>query len=146
VSDAEILIVDHGPYVVSGAVPLFRLERDESGAWTEGPAIPTDASYVLCRCGASTELPFCDEGKTCRKLTEGNPLVRFPRPVSWDVPSSSPAIALKANGPMRVRGVALSASDGTVFEPADRCSLCRCGRSNTMPFCDGTHKEVGFRG
>jgi len=25
-------------------------------------------------------------------------------------------------------------------------ALCRCGRSNAMPFCDGTHKQVSFDG
>ena len=27
----------------------------------------------------------------------------------------------------------------------NRVTLCRCGHSNNKPFCDGTHKLVGFR-
>jgi CDGSH-type Zn-finger protein len=51
------------------------------------------------------------------------------------------------DGPLLVRGpFQLLAADGSPI-PCDRetIALCRCGRSGRKPFCDGTHKLVGFR-
>lgn len=30
--------------------------------------------------------------------------------------------------------------DGKVF-----ATMCRCGASNTKPYCDGTHANIGFK-
>ena len=51
------------------------------------------------------------------------------------------------DGPLLVRGaVALTRPDGTPLDPDRRTvALCRCGVSAIKPFCDGTHKLVGFR-
>ena len=51
------------------------------------------------------------------------------------------------DGPLLVRGpVRLLTADGLPI-PYDRdpIALCRCGRSQIKPFCDGTHKLIGFR-
>ena len=32
----------------------------------------------------------------------------------------------------------------TVYEVRNRQTICRCGKSENKPFCDGTHTEVGF--
>jgi len=50
------------------------------------------------------------------------------------------------NGPYEVKGGAEVTDFAGVKYPGgdDPIYLCRCGRSSTKPFCDGTHKQVGF--
>jgi CDGSH-type Zn-finger protein len=36
--------------------------------------------------------------------------------------------------------------EGEHFETRDSYRLCRCGQSNSKPFCDGSHLRVGFDG
>ncbi|HEX2127751.1 MAG TPA: CDGSH iron-sulfur domain-containing protein [Solirubrobacterales bacterium] len=51
------------------------------------------------------------------------------------------------DGPYLVRGTfEISDVNGEVIERRRRTiALCRCGKSRTKPFCDGTHKSIGFR-
>jgi CDGSH-type Zn-finger protein len=51
------------------------------------------------------------------------------------------------DGPLLVRGpFTLTDQDGNEIEVHNRTiALCRCGRSRSKPFCDGTHKAVGWR-
>ncbi|WP_433465313.1 ferritin-like domain-containing protein [Spirillospora sp. CA-128828] len=43
-------------------------------------------------------------------------------------------------------GHALTWQTGDAVETEDTYALCRCGRSSSKPFCDGTHAVVGFDG
>ncbi len=61
-------------------------------------------------------------------------------------PAREPAIFIIKNGPYQVQG-SIELLD---VEKGDRASdehyvLCRCGGSANKPFCDGTHKNNGFR-
>jgi len=56
-------------------------------------------------------------------------------------------VKLLPDGPLQVKGEVevqdaqgnpLPVKSGDVF-------LCRCGQSANKPFCDGTHKKVGFK-
>jgi CDGSH-type Zn-finger protein len=52
------------------------------------------------------------------------------------------------NGPLRVEGdFEIVDPQGKAFGLGGRTavSLCRCGHSANKPFCDGTHKTIGFQ-
>ena len=54
-------------------------------------------------------------------------------------------VTASRNGPLYVRGdVRLELEDGTLLLHDERVALCRCGKSARQPFCDGSHKAVGF--
>ncbi|MES9684474.1 hypothetical protein CN514_18360 [Bacillus sp. AFS001701] len=45
------------------------------------------------------------------------------------------------NGPLRVTGtVDLVDAEGNVYPQKAAFSLCRCGMSSKLPYCDSTHK------
>jgi len=98
-----------------------------------------------------------DEGSTALAIREGK-LCPSGRLVTWDretkVPNEEdyePSIGVVqdpsqgVSGPLAVRGgIQVMAADGFAYERRNRQTLCRCGRSSNMPFCDGTHAAVGF--
>jgi len=57
------------------------------------------------------------------------------------------SITAYTDGPLIVRGdVEILDSSGAPVERDRRTvALCRCGVSSIKPFCDGTHKAVGFK-
>ena len=54
-------------------------------------------------------------------------------------------VAVISNGPLWVRGgIRVVRRDGKPLETRNRVTLCRCGASANKPFCDGSHKDIGF--
>ena len=63
-SAQKIVVQFDGPYLVEGGIPLVRKvqvvsEHGEPLTWRKEEVIPTEGTYLLCRCGQSSELPFC---------------------------------------------------------------------------------------
>ena len=56
-------------------------------------------------------------------------------------------ITVLGNGPYLVKGpvVLLDAEGNEFFTQRATVALCRCGRSQSKLFCDGTNSTVGFR-
>ena len=61
-------------------------------------------------------------------------------------PALPVSIGAVRDGPLWVRGgIRITSADGHTYEVRNRVTLCRCGHSETKPFCDGSHRHVGFR-
>lgn len=62
-----------------------------------------------------------------------------------DVPGAT--VTAYEDGPLLIRGdFEIHAQDGTPIDARrGTVALCRCGKSAIRPFCDGTHKVIGFR-
>jgi CDGSH-type Zn-finger protein len=56
-------------------------------------------------------------------------------------------IECSVDGPYLVEGVnRLNNARGEMLETKPVTALCRCGHSGRKPYCDGTHKRIGFSG
>ena len=56
-------------------------------------------------------------------------------------------VTVFSNGPIRIEGdFEVVDQEGKPFGLAGRTAvtLCRCGHSGNIPFCDGTHKRQSF--
>jgi CDGSH-type Zn-finger protein len=62
-------------------------------------------------------------------------------------PKIRPSIEASKDGPYLVIDLEiLENSKGECISVKPFMALCRCGQSSNKPFCDGTHKVVGFSG
>jgi Iron-binding zinc finger CDGSH type/Divergent 4Fe-4S mono-cluster len=56
-------------------------------------------------------------------------------------------IETATNGPLMVYGnVTVKDKSGTLTKKSNVTAFCRCGASQNKPFCDGSHKKIGFEG
>lgn len=215
----KIKVTKNGPYFVSGGVPIQEesIEEDADGyskEWKlEGKLKPASKDYLLCRCGHSKNMPFCDQSHLNVKFdgTE-KPEIKFEECAEtlagpnvdlrdcydlcasarfcdragtiWDLvekddpestkiaieeaqncssgrlviidkktgepiekklePCISATVDLPAGvlGPLWVKGgIKIESADGKAYEKRNRVTLCRCGKSKNMPFCDSSHME-----
>jgi len=58
-------------------------------------------------------------------------------------------IRIRPDGPLVIEGpISLVDQNGQPFAWSNakgNVALCRCGHTNTAPFCDGSHKRCGYQ-
>lgn len=100
---------------------------------------------TLCRCGQSKNKPFCDGSHhEAGFAATGEPTGNASQEIT---PRDGPVeMAPVPNGPLHLKGaLEIISGTGRTLERTTDAWLCRCGQSKNKPFCDGSHKAVGFR-
>lgn len=60
---------------------------------------------------------------------------------------SEQIVEVTPNGPLMVYGnIEVKFKDGRTEKKYKVTAFCRCGGSSNKPFCDGTHRKIGFEG
>jgi CDGSH-type Zn-finger protein/uncharacterized Fe-S cluster protein YjdI len=102
------------------------------------------ARATLCRCGASNNKPYCDGAHVAAAfVASGEPATKPSEPLATR--GGALKITPYANGPLGISGsVEILSGTGRTIDRVQATALCRCGASKNKPYCDGTHKAIGF--
>ncbi len=127
----RVAVLENGPLALAGDVTVGEDKMPRA---------------TLCRCGKSANKPYCDYAHVKAEFTAtGEPTTEAKQDElergSGLVATAIPDGPLKLDGPME-----LTTGTGKGIGKMRRAFLCRCGASKNKPFCDGSHKEIGFTG
>jgi CDGSH-type Zn-finger protein/uncharacterized Fe-S cluster protein YjdI len=139
---------DGGPDEAAPRVNVMRVRENGPNAFSANMRIVGHGAALratLCRCGASQNKPFCDGSHTADGFAAtGEPAAG--ELGKLETRDGELTLEPMVDGPLRVTGnLEVCTGTGHTIAKLTRTVLCRCGQSATKPFCDGTHKRVGFR-
>ena len=125
----------NGPYFITGDLNI-------EGIGDDMPGVAFRAA--LCRCGASGNKPFCDNSHEKAEFKDYAAIGQVGSPVGEG--GGELNITPREDGPLLLKGnITMVAGSGRKAWQGNNVALCRCGASKNKPFCDGGHKEAGFK-
>ena len=111
----------------------------------DGVVDATHLRATLCRCGASKNKPWCDNSHHgIGFAASGEAPSRESQPLA--ARDGMLTVSPQKDGPLQVEGnLEICCGTGRTIDRVQKTWLCRCGNSQNKPFCDGTHRKVGFK-
>jgi CDGSH-type Zn-finger protein/uncharacterized Fe-S cluster protein YjdI len=100
---------------------------------------------TLCRCGASKSKPYCDGSHVdAGFVATGETDTQESK--ALDSRDAELTVDSLQDGPLQVKGsLEVVSGTGRTLNRVTETYLCRCGASANKPYCDGSHKKVGFK-
>jgi len=141
----------HASYCYRELIEVFDPARRP---WVDIDGAPTPKiieTVNLCPTDALT-WKWNDEEKNQNISSDQTNHVKFRRPDLMDqqvpvVAERPVSVKIMDDGPLIIKGDFTLNYYGKTKEVQDNLvSVCRCGQSDHMPFCDGKHRKIGFTG
>ena len=124
-----------GPLFVRGDLAIEGAPADMAG---------TRFRAALCRCGQSKNKPFCDNSHEAAGFKDYGAVGE----IGPGLAAEGGPLTIRAfkDGPLQLQGnLSIIAGSGLTRWRGTEAYLCRCGASKNKPFCDGSHKKMGFK-
>jgi CDGSH-type Zn-finger protein/uncharacterized Fe-S cluster protein YjdI len=141
-SNTEQAAAENTIHVTYNGPLYFKGDLDIEGA----PGDPSAVEFrtALCRCGQSKNKPFCDNSHEDAGFRDYGAVGEAGEGLKET--GGKLNITLRPDGPILVKGnVTITTASGRQAWQGKETALCRCGASQNKPFCDGKHKEAGFK-
>jgi CDGSH-type Zn-finger protein/uncharacterized Fe-S cluster protein YjdI len=132
-----ITVVENGPLYARGNIEVKS---------ADGSVLLRDTRIAFCRCGASKHKPLCDNQHDLVDFKNRGKMdaLKLQEDIS-EQKNRKLVVILSANGPLLLSGpVEIVGSNRKVGFQGIRCALCRCGETQKIPYCDGSHAKVGY--
>jgi CDGSH-type Zn-finger protein/uncharacterized Fe-S cluster protein YjdI len=134
-TENTVTVSCNGPYFVKGNLNIDNIPADMPGVAFRA---------ALCRCGQSRNKPFCDNSHDSAGFRDYGAIGNTGSPIGET--AGELHIKQLKDGPLLVDGnLTLLTGSGRKAWQGNNVALCRCGASSNKPFCDGSHKEAGFK-
>ena len=133
VRPAVAIPIDNGPLLVMGDLRVLN---------PEGETITEAHRLTFCRCGRTKNQPFCDNSHLMAgfRSSEYESRLDAGEEPAGEAEGKTTVTATR-DGSLHFEGrLEVMSPSGEKLADADDLWLCRCGRSGSKPFCDGSHK------
>jgi CDGSH-type Zn-finger protein len=133
-----ISVVPDGPVYFKGDIEL----RDH-----EGNVLLRDTRFALCRCGESAHKPSCDNSHDDIDFEASSAISRDSlQQKNGAYEPGKLVLKFMDDGPVLIEGsYEIYSETSQPLQCSKNIALCRCGASDNKPFCDGSHKDTGFK-
>jgi len=141
-SKQEVAVKENSIHVSYNGPLYFNGDLDIEGAPDDTPGLAFRAA--LCRCGKSTNKPFCDNSHEEDNFKDYGAIGISGEGLEGT--GGKLSINPVPDGPLIIKGnVSIMSGSGRKAWEGNQVALCRCGASENKPFCDGKHKNVEFK-